>query len=440
MSSVVLIYPFRRPRRDRATFRLPPLGLAYVAEALRRAGHDVSVLDCTFLDEAEVVRRAGRMGADVAGIYSMIGMGESALRIARALRGKVAHLIVGGPLASVEPELFREDFDVAVRGEGEVTAVEVLAMLRPGGKLRPEGEREGLRAVAGISYFDRARGRMTHTPSRRPADNLDAISFPARDLLPNDAYIADGRRRYGYSITSVMSSRGCPYSCEFCSNPVFGRSFRTRSAANVVDELEQVVELGYERVHFADDVFTLDRRRLLEICRQIETRKLRLKWECLARVDSLDRVTADAMRAAGCFRVYFGIESGDDRVLALMGKKIDRKAVQRGVSIAAAAGMETGGFFIVCYPGDTDATVLDTIRFARRLPLQYASFTMPHALPGTALHRRVGNRSDFSRPKMKLARLKGRTEFYLSRHGGAAGRAGAYVFEKATNVVFRALS
>lgn len=439
MSSVALIYPFRRPRRDHATFRLPPLGLVYVAEALRRAGHDVSVLDCTFLDEAEVVRRAGRMGADVAGIYSMISMGESTLRIARALRGKVGHLIVGGPLASVEPELFGQDFDVAVRGEGEATAVEVLATLRPGGELRPDGDWEGLAAVAGISFFDRASGRMAHTPSRRPAGDLDAVPFPARDLLPNDAYIADGRRRYGYSITSVMSSRGCPYSCEFCSNPVFGRSFRTRSAANVVQELEQIAELGYERVHFADDVFTLDRRRLLEICRGIEARKLKLKWECLARVDSLDRDMADAMRAAGCFRIYFGIESGNDRVLALMGKKTDRKAVERGVGLAAAAGLETGGFFIVCYPGETDATVLDTIRFARRLPLHYASFTMPHALPGTTLHRRVGDRSDFSRPKMKLAKLKGRTEFYLSRHWGAAGRAGTYFFEKATNVVFRAL-
>ena len=241
-----------------------------------------------------------------------------------------------------------------------------------------------------------------------------------------------------------MTTRGCPFSCEFCSNEIFGVSYRARSPGNVVDEVEQVLSLGYERIHFADDVFTLDRGRVQGICREIMRRGLRFRWECLGRVDSLDIDLAAMMREAGCRRIFFGIESGDDAILRLMNKRITSARARSAVNAAHQAGVKTGAFFILYYPGETDATVRATLRFASSLPLDYLSFTVPYPIPGTALHARMKDRAmrpwrqdenllldhtltfdaDHSQAKMQLAILKGQAEFALKR---ALGRFGPVV-------------
>ena len=306
MSSVLLVYPFFRRSLDRSRFRFPPLGPAYVAASVRRAGHDVRLLDCTFLSREQALRLALAARADVVGVYCMATMREDATWFARQLRGRCELLVAGGPLPTCEPETFLADFDVVVRGEGEQTMVDVLAAHASGADL-------GRRARRGRRGGGRRRSRRG--PPRPFAADLDALPFPARDLLPNAAYISHGRRRYGYAVTTVMSSRGCPFACEFCSNVVFGSSYRERSPASVVDEIEQALALGYDRIAFSDDVFTMRPERVVAVCDEIERRGLRFAWECLARVDGVDRATAGRMRRAGCRTVFFGIESGSDEVL-----------------------------------------------------------------------------------------------------------------------------
>ena len=247
-------------------------------------------------------------------------------------------------------------------------------------------------SVAGVVCRQRARRAGERHGKRPPClppatvrarAGRDPLSGPR--LLPNERYIRFGKKKYGYSITTVMSTRGCPFSCEFCSNVVFGDSYRERSPRNVVDEIEEALALGYERISFADDVFTLNRRRVIEICHEIARRGLRFSWECLGRVDTFDDPTAQEMKKAGCFRIFFGIESGNDDILELMNKQITTAQARIAVETAHAAGLEVGAFFILCYPGETDDTVLETLRFATSLPLDYVGLTMPYPLPGTAL-------------------------------------------------------
>ena len=344
MTSVLLIYPFFRRRLDRSRFRFPPLGIAYVAATLREAGYDVDVLDCTFRSRDEAVRQALAAEPDVVGIYCMTTMLEDCLGFARALRGRCRLLVAGGPLPTCEPAAFLPYFDVVVRGEGEQTMLDVLAAQEAGADLasvpgvmsRPAQPAE----ASGAAYSKT--GAAADAPPRPFASDLDRIPFPARDLLPNRQYIEFGRKSYGYSITTVMSTRGCPFRCEFCSNVVFGDSYRERSPRNVVDEVEQALALGYDRISFADDVFTLNRRRVLEICEEIRRRDLHFSWECLGRVDAFDHETARAMKAAGCFRIFFGIESGNDRILALMDKRITTAQAEGAVLAAHRAGLEVG--------------------------------------------------------------------------------------------------
>ena len=457
MTSVLLIYPLFRRRLDRSRFRFPPLGVAYVAAALQEAGHAVRVLDCTFLRRDEAARLALAARAEVVGIYCMTTMEEDARWFAERLRGRCSLLVAGGPLPSCDPDAFLEHFDVVVRGEGEQTVRELLDAREAGADLD---------AVPGVvcrrEVGARARGEdggALRAPPRPLARDLDAIPFPARELLPNARYIQFGRKSYGYSITTVMSTRGCPFRCEFCSNLVFGKSYRERSPENVVDEIEDCLALGYERISLADDVFTLNGRRVLEICAEIRRRRLRFAWECLGRVDTFDHATAEAMKAAGCFRIFFGIESGNDAILKLMKKQITTAQARNAVAAAHRAGLEVGAFFILCYPGETDDTVLDTLRFATSLPLDYVGLTMPYPLPGTALLERVGDRvtrpwrpqeallvnhvltyeGDFSALKMRFALLKGRAQFEMKRRLGSFAPAALRLFEGPTDRLFRRL-
>lgn len=452
MASVLLIYPFFLPRRDRSVFRFPPLGILYIASSLQQAGHEVRLLDCTFLTEAKAMANALAEPADVVGIYCMVTLFDQTIRFARALRPHCHMLVAGGPLPTCDPQAFAHDFDVIVRGEGEQTMVDLLSALET--NCGPAG-------VPGIAFHQSSgepdSSPLIFTPERKFNQRLDEIPFPAREMLENTHYINYGKKKYGDSITTVMSTRGCPYRCEFCSNVVFGGSFRERTPQNVVDEIEACLAMGYDRISFADDVFTMKKERVLNVCREITRRELNFHWECLGRVDALDFATALEMKKAGCTRIYFGIESGSVETLALMNKKITPEQAKAAVLAAHQAGLEVGAFFIVCYPGDTDDSVIETLHFAASLPLDYLGLSMPYPLPGTALHERVKDRiqrdwhqneapftshvlifdAESSALKMNFAIIKGHIQHRINRYTGRAARWLLPLFEKPSDWLFR---
>jgi len=460
MTSILLIYPYFKPPRDRSVFRFPPLGVSYLAASLQQAGHTVDILDCTFLQKDEALERALAQEVEVVGIYCMVTLADDCLWFARNLKHHCKLLVAGGPLPTCDPAFFLKDFDVVVRGEGEQTVVELLRSFEENTSLIEMG------AIPGIVYRkkdasgDKDQEDLVFTAGRPFLKDLDRLPFPARHLLPNRDYIKYAQLKYGYSITTLMSTRGCPYQCEFCSNVVFGGSYRERSYSNVVDEVEEVLELGYDRISFADDVFTLHNQRVRQICAEIVRRGLYFQWECLARVDSIDYSTAQEMKTAGCYRIYFGIESGDDSILTLIDKKITTRQARLAVEAAHSAGLEVGAFFILFYPGDSNETVLRTLRFANSLPLDYLGLSMPYPLPGTALYERVKNQinrdwrpaeslfgshvliytGDFSESKMWFGIIKGHAQFQIKRRLGRFAPLVSRLFEVPTDLIFKLLN
>jgi radical SAM superfamily enzyme YgiQ (UPF0313 family) len=449
MSKVLLIYPYFRPPRDRSVFRFPPLGISYLASSLIAAGHEVSLVDCTFINKQEALKRAIDASAEVVGIYCMVTMLEDCLWFARQLRSTSKLLVAGGPLPTCDPQAFLADFDVLVRGEGENAIVELVNAHENG---------DDFTSIPGIVMRNvindgKQKEEVISNPDRPFITQLDQLPFPARQLLPNQEYIRFGQKLYGYGITTVMSTRGCPYECEFCSNVIFGGTYRERSAANVVDEIEQALSFGYQRISFADDVFTMHKKRVVEICDEIQNRNLHFLWECLARVDSVDEAIYRQMYQAGCRRVYFGIESGDDTILKLMRKKITAAQARKAVEMAKRAGLEVGAFFILFYPGETDQTVLNTLHFATSLPVDYLGLTMPYPLPGTALYERVKGQikrewrpgesvfgshvlifnADFSEAKMWFGIIKGQAQFQIKRRFKKLAPGMLKVFETSTD-------
>jgi anaerobic magnesium-protoporphyrin IX monomethyl ester cyclase len=453
MTNVTLVYPYFHPQNDTSIFRFPPLGLGYIAAYLRSHGISVDIVDCTFLTQRAALERIKRSNPKIIGIQSMFSMKNKSLEFARLLKNNCEFLVAGGPLPTTNPELFLQDFDIVVLGEGEQTMLEIALQAQTQGDLSN---------VKGIVYREKDKGHVRTTLERSEIEDLDSLPFPLRDLFDNNAYKNYYSEKFGYTTTAIMTSRGCPFSCDFCSRPVFGNRLRSRTASNVVDEIEEVLSLGYNRIWFADDCFTLNRERLISICDEIVKRGLKISWECLSRVDTLDSEAIEKMKQAGCIRMFFGIESGNDSILELMNKQITTIQVREALSLCKDKGVKTGAFFIVGYPGENDHTVLTTIKFASSLPLDYLSFTMPYPIPGTPLYKRLNGKmisneweepkninlvkhkllfnSKLSENKLKFAIIKGMGQFYIRKYTGENGyRLLGSPFESLTDSVYRLL-
>jgi anaerobic magnesium-protoporphyrin IX monomethyl ester cyclase len=451
LTIVSLVYPYFQPSGDNSIFRFPPLGLGYIASYLKSHGISADVIDCTFMSQKEAFERIRNSRPKIIGLQVMFSMKEKALEIAELVRKDGSLLVAGGPLPTVEPEEFLSSFDVVVIGEGEQTMLELVRAVQGGTSLMD---------VKGIAFKEK--GKIKMTSPRGFIENLDDVPFPSRELWDNQAYKSYYSKNFGYTTTSIITSRGCPFTCDFCSRPIFGNKFRSRTAANVAEEVKVVRELGYQRVWFADDCFTLDRKRMLNICDELVRRHLTIGWECLSRVDTVDLQVAERMKQAGCVRVFFGIESGNEKVLKIMKKQATTKQAMDAVRVFKKVGVQVGAFFIIGYPGENDETVLDTVNFASSLPLDYLSFTFPYPIPGTPLFERVKDRmnsedwkepegfhlvkhkmlfrSPFSEVKLKFAIFKGMTQFYLRKYMGKRvysllGRP----YERLTDTLYRIL-
>jgi anaerobic magnesium-protoporphyrin IX monomethyl ester cyclase len=436
---VVLVYPQRAPQKGRHWI-MPSLGLMYLSAALQRAGYTVRHLDHTFMERHEVLAEIDRLRPAVIGIYCMITMQDEALSLAAQVRGK-ALTIVGGPYPSGEPEKFLDDFDLVAVGEGEETIVEVMRHL----------DDRAFEEVPGLVF--RRSSEIVRTEPRVRSKDMSQLPLPYRGDLPNAEYIRYWRRHWKDATTPLMSTRGCPFRCEFCHKPVFGDLFRARPAESVIAEMEEIAGLGYDHVWMSDDLFTLNYRRTMELCREIEAARLPLTWECLSRVTQVDYDLFAQMKRAGCKRIFFGIESGDEGVLKQMQKGIRPEQAREAVQACVQAGIKAAGFFMVGYLGETEDSLLKTIRFSSHLPLDYVSYTIAYPLPGTRFYTRVKERrqegewhyirhnrllfnSDFSQRKLRFAIYKGAIQHRLRK---LHMRPLASVFEVATDPVLRAM-
>ncbi|MFX1521050.1 MAG: B12-binding domain-containing radical SAM protein [Promethearchaeota archaeon] len=447
MVDLLLIYPYFND--DFAIFKFPPLGIGYIASYVRNYGYSVAIIDCTFMSEENVVAKAKNLKPEIIGIYSMLTMKASSLSIAKQLKGSADLLIAGGPLPTASPDTFLDDFDLVVLGEGEETVLDILKSLDNG---------ESPLKVEGVCYKDTKTGKLVLKPCRTPRRDIDAYPFPARELFNHNAYKEYFRKHHGYTITSMITSRGCPFNCDFCSRPVFGTSFRSRSPANIVDEIETILPYDYDRLWFADDIFPISRKFGIAVCDEIIKRNVDMPWECLCRADIMNKEIATKMKKAGCYRVFFGLESGNNEVLKIMNKRLTIEQARRAVKVVKSAGIKTGAFFILGYPGESNETMLDTIRFASSLPLDYLSLTIPYPIPGTGLYEKLKDklavddwkkpthdpikhsllyRSEFSFQKLKFGIIKAHLQQYLRRYSGYAYPLFGKPFEFVTDCIFK---
>ncbi len=412
---VLLLHPARDHSIDRL-IRLPPLGLACVAGALRAAGHDVRILDAAVTPrwEPELGALLSGRRPHVVGISAATAVLGPALALAATVKrsGSGATVILGGVHATLFPGQVLRDphLDYSVHGEGERTAVELLAAL---------AGRTPVDAIPGIGFRDAAGPRIN--PPRPVVADLDELPRPAYDLLPMGRYgtpfSAAG------NVTSMVTSRGCPYPCTFCdASVVHGRRYRAHSAERVIAELRDLVsEHGVREVLFKDSEFTIDRARVDRFCDLMIEGGPRVTWTCSARVDRVDPLLLRKMAAAGCRVIQFGVESADPAVLAGLGKGIAGDEVREAFRSARAAGIETVANLMVGSPGETWASIEATRRLVGEIRPDHLNVQVLVPYPGTALHSTLAGRAPVPDEEARRRRRALLRSFYL-RPGRIAER------------------
>lgn len=359
----------------------PPMGLALIASVLEREGYPVSILDANALKlhPGKVASQAPE--ADIVGLTAMTPTVNAAISIARHLKQANPDLtiILGGPHAVLLPEetlATAPEIDVIVRGEGEETFIELLRAL--------EGKR-GLDSISGITY--RRNGEIVSAPTKSTQVDLDSLPFLAYHLLPWQRYKPSPPHGRALPFAAIITSRGCPYKCAYCSKPVFGSRFRGQSPERVVDEIVyHQRKLGINELAFYDDVFTLNKERAYAIADEIIKRGVKISWSCETRVDLVDKELLRHIKQAGCYAIAYGIESGSPEILATLNKGITLQQAEEAVRLSQEVGLQTIGYFMIGSPGETPETVRQTIDFAKKLKLDFAQFSVTIPFPGTKLY------------------------------------------------------
>lgn len=382
---VLLAVPPRDPRKNYNC--MPPLGLGYLAAALRKDRHEVGLIDAPReeLNNARFVEKLRQFGPDVLGLSVFSQDVPDVHRLVTAVRKELQGLwiVVGGAHPSgVVSDVFSHlgDIDFAFRGEAEIGFPALLK------RLANSGASDSFADICGLIYRD-GESIRANDPTFYP--NLDELAFPAWDLMDPRGYpvAPQGMVFRQRPIAPIVTTRGCPFPCTFCAGfTISGRKIRSRSLDNVFDELHLLHDqYGVREVTILDDNFTFKRDWAEGFCRRLMSEIPDLTWCCPngIRLDTLDENLVKLMKKSGCYYLSVGIETGSPRIMKLMKKKIKLDVVEEKVGMASRAGLDVNGFFILGFPGEKKEDMEMTIELALRLPLKRAMFFNFLPLPGT---------------------------------------------------------
>lgn len=353
-----------------------PIGLAYLAAVIEKDGHELKVFDCLALglDHKNLGNEFVAYQPDVVGITSVTPTVNSTLLTAKITKENAPNAIVvlGGPHATfLDREVLTEEptVDVVVRGEGEVTVIDLFSKLFGSGDLQ---------SVAGISF--RKNGEIIRTADRPFIQNLDDLPYPAYKYFALKQY-----HFFGKTILPILTSRGCPFQCSYCvSSRMAGKEFRARDPIKVVDELVWLKnnhEVG--AFSFYDDAFTYDKERAIKICEEMRKRKIGIPWDCQTRVDCISKEVLTAMKAANCQLVSFGAESGCQKILDSVNKRTTVELNEKAIKMAKDVGLSVAMSVIIGYPGETKESLKQTFDFVRRTQPDYVYLCLATPYPGT---------------------------------------------------------
>lgn len=364
----------------------PTLGLLYISSHLKAEGFAVDFFDSTFSTLADFELYLQQKRPSLVGLYCNLMTKQNILAMINQCRTVGAAVILGGPEpVNYIPEYLTAGADIIVIGEGELTLAELIPHWHQHG-------RERLQTIQGIAFLDED-DQVVRTLPRPQIKDLSAQPWPDRDAINMQQYLDTWRTHHGRSSVSLITARGCPYTCTWCSHSVFGETHRRRSVEDVVNEVAWIAETYHpDQLWYADDVLTINPRWFLQYAEALKARNLIIPFECISRADRLNEKVITALADIGCARLWIGSESGSQRVLDGMKRKADVQDVQEKTHMLQAAGIEVGMFIMLGYEGEEQTDIEATADHLKKSNPDIFLTTVAYPIKGTAYYNTIADR------------------------------------------------
>ena len=366
----------------------PPLGLLYISAYLRRAGFDVEIYDGTWGSKAGLYERLAREPGGVLGIYTNLITRANVVAITAEAKRHGWTVVLGGPeSANYTEQYLAHGADVVVVGEGEETLAELLPTLASRGPHRLQG-------IAGTAFRDE-HGQVVSNPPRPQIADLDSLPWPDRERIDLPKYVDVWRTHHGMGSVNMITARGCPYKCQWCSHAVFGYSYRRRSFVDCADELQHIRDVYRpDQVWYSDDVFTINHRWLYGYAAELKRRGLKLPFETISRADRMMKEEVlETLAEMGCYRIWIGAESGSQRVLDAMQREVTVEQVEWATRAAQRHGIAVGMFLMWGYEGEELEDIEATIDQLKKWNPDVFLTTVAYPIKNTPYYGNVADRA-----------------------------------------------
>ncbi|MBV9899176.1 MAG: B12-binding domain-containing radical SAM protein [Chloroflexi bacterium] len=362
----------------------PPLGLLYISSHLKRQGVATDLFDTTFSSLDDLGSHLRETRPPVVGVYANLMTRSRVLQVISEAKSIGSHVVVGGPdPANYLDEYLSRGADVIAIGEGELTLQQLVPHLLANGVSK-------LGNVQGIAYRHETTGEIVRTEPRPMIVDLDAQPFPDRAAIDQPQYVDIWRKHHGQGSVSLITARGCPFTCTWCSHSVFGYSHRRRSPKNVVDEVEHIVaNYAPDLLWYADDVFTINHKWLYDYSAELERRNLRLPFETISREDRLNEDIVQTLAKMGCYRLWIGAESGSQKILDNMKRRTNADRVREMVHLLQKYGIEVGMFIMLGYEGEDRQDLQATVDHLKAAGPDTFLTTVAYPIKGTPYYTSV---------------------------------------------------
>lgn len=380
---------------------LPSLTLAVLAAPLLK--HNIKIIDMSLNPSyGSLIRNLQEHKPHYICITSLTPSFDEAKKIIKlAKQYTSAKIILGGPHTSSFPEscLKESEADMVVKGEGDITLKEII-------------EEKPLNKINGLYY--KWHNQIIKNSDRCYIQDLDTLPHPAWHLFDIKKYKSPKLLSKKSPVGPIETSRGCIYECTYCNKNIFGKTFRVKSPIRVLEEMKYMSDIGFKEIHVNDDGFSTDMARGKKICRLLIKEKLDLPWVLTngIRIDRVDEELMSLLKKSGCYRVAYGIESGNQTILNNIKKGIKLEHIRKAVKLAKKCGIETQGFFMIGLPGDTEETMQQTIDFAKSLDLDTAKVGITMPLPGTQLYKELEQQGAIKTKNLSLISQQAQQEIY----------------------------
>lgn len=364
----------------------PPLGILALSAYLKTRGYDVAVYDTTFSTQEKFFAYLNEIRPPIVGIYTNMMTKFNVLEMLHACKQIGAHVILGGP----EPPYYAKEYleygaDVIVVGEGELTLDELIPALTKHGAHK-------LQHIAGIYYRDE-NGVIVQTMPRPYIKDLNILPYPDRAAIDAKKYVNTWRAHHGRGSLSLISVRGCPFHCTWCSHSVYGESYRRRSPELFANETQQIIETYKpDQLWYADDVFTIHHGWLFKYAAELKKRDIQIPFECISRADRMNEQVFDALKEMGCYRLWIGSESGSQRILDAMRREVKVERVQWATRELQKRGIEVGMFIMLGFEGEDENDIRATAEHLKKSNPDIFLTTVAYPIKGTGYYKMVADK------------------------------------------------